>query len=276
MARNPLIRKAPKMTGKLTGGHKSAGILDDFSIRKNICTKDGTIEHVPTDDNDIVNKKYVTGGFVPYTGATTDVDLGANSLTVGDGTNYCEIKGDGEINLHGTARVNKSQVIALTSMKRGVGNPPAEGLKDGFVTLDFDDTNEEEVFFKFIAPDDYAIGTDMSMHLMFFVDTAPVAAANVRWCIEWKAIAPGETVDFTGGTGTLCDTHPITTGTPANDALLIECEDITGGAGAIAAEDLMLCRLYRDATHADDTFVGDARLIKAHVHYTADKLGEEL
>ena len=40
--RNPLIRQAPKMTGKGTGGHKSAGILDDFAVRKNVATKEGT------------------------------------------------------------------------------------------------------------------------------------------------------------------------------------------------------------------------------------------
>ena len=56
---NPLIRKFPKMTGKGTGGHKSAGILDDYAQRKNIATKEGTIEHIPTEENHIVNKEYV-------------------------------------------------------------------------------------------------------------------------------------------------------------------------------------------------------------------------
>ncbi len=59
--RNPLIRKTPKITGKSTGGHKSAGILDDHAIRKNIATKEGTLEKVPVNDSDIVNKKYVDG-----------------------------------------------------------------------------------------------------------------------------------------------------------------------------------------------------------------------
>ena len=56
---NPLIRKIPKMTGRGTGGHKSAGILDDHAVRKNIATKEGTIEHVPTEENHITNKDYV-------------------------------------------------------------------------------------------------------------------------------------------------------------------------------------------------------------------------
>ncbi|KKK88306.1 hypothetical protein LCGC14_2744490, partial [marine sediment metagenome] len=59
MARNPLIRKIPKMTGQGTGGHKSAGILDDFAVRKNVATKEGTVEKVPVNENDITNKAYV-------------------------------------------------------------------------------------------------------------------------------------------------------------------------------------------------------------------------
>lgn len=59
MARNPLIRKVPKMTGKTTGGHKSAGILDDNAIRKTVETRQGTIIKTPTVAKDIVNKEYV-------------------------------------------------------------------------------------------------------------------------------------------------------------------------------------------------------------------------
>ena len=38
---------------------QSMGIFDDFAVRKNVATKEGTIEQVPTADNHIVNKKYV-------------------------------------------------------------------------------------------------------------------------------------------------------------------------------------------------------------------------
>lgn len=43
--------------------HQSAGILDDFAVRKNVATKEGTIEKVPVNDSDIVNKKYVHDNF---------------------------------------------------------------------------------------------------------------------------------------------------------------------------------------------------------------------
>jgi len=60
MARNPLIRSNPPKLPTNTL-HKSAGILDDHAIRKNIATKEGTIEKVPVNNSDIVNKLYVDG-----------------------------------------------------------------------------------------------------------------------------------------------------------------------------------------------------------------------
>lgn len=57
MARNPLIPSKPKEV-RIIDLPKSAGILDDFAVRKNVATKEGTIEKVPVNDSDIVNKKY--------------------------------------------------------------------------------------------------------------------------------------------------------------------------------------------------------------------------
>jgi hypothetical protein len=61
---NPLIRK--KETSYTTAvPNQSAGILDDTPIRKTISTKQGTINHVPAEDFDIANKKYVDDTHVP-------------------------------------------------------------------------------------------------------------------------------------------------------------------------------------------------------------------
>ena len=56
MARNPLL--LPKGKPQSTELHKSAGILDDFAVRKNVATREGTIEKVPVNPSDIVNKAY--------------------------------------------------------------------------------------------------------------------------------------------------------------------------------------------------------------------------
>lgn len=199
----------------------------------------------------------------------------AGVTNIGDGgtTNYASFADDGEITLHGTARVTNHQTISLSAMKRGVGSPPGEGLVDGFPTLDFASGADEEVFFSFHTPSRYDGTMDMAIHLAFFVDTAPVAAAGVYFAVEWKVIAEGAAVDFSAGTATVGHLHAITTGTPANDEVLMEDIQIEGGAGAIASDSLILCRLYRDVSNAGDTFAGDVRLIATHVHYVSNKLG---
>lgn len=52
---NPLVRNKRKKVSFVDIPH-SSGILDDHAIRKNIASKEGTVEKVPVDNSDIVNK----------------------------------------------------------------------------------------------------------------------------------------------------------------------------------------------------------------------------
>lgn len=40
-------------------GGQSKGILDDYAVRKNVATREGTVEKVPVNPKDIANKAYV-------------------------------------------------------------------------------------------------------------------------------------------------------------------------------------------------------------------------
>ena len=58
--KNPyIIPKGNK--GQFKSVLHSKGILDDFAVRKVINIGEGTIEKVPVNDSDIVNKKYSDG-----------------------------------------------------------------------------------------------------------------------------------------------------------------------------------------------------------------------
>ena len=89
---NPLIPKKENSKRKFIDLPHSAGILDDFAVRKNIATKEGTIEKVPVNNNDIVNKAYSDGGsgdkFLLNTGdtATGDYNFDSNTFVI-DSTN---------------------------------------------------------------------------------------------------------------------------------------------------------------------------------------------
>ena len=70
MTKNPLMpQKAEKL--KMVEMNKSAGILDDFAVRKNVATGSGTIEKVPINNSDIVNKLYVDGNFLKLDGSNS-------------------------------------------------------------------------------------------------------------------------------------------------------------------------------------------------------------
>jgi len=249
--------------GEQSGGEESTlarievshdGSSDDEKGKIVFSTNDGSDSDTPTD--------HLT------------IDAAGNTYIGDRGSNYAEFKSDGELNLHGTARVYKDIQIGCSQMKKGVGSPPGEGLIDGFPTLDYDDSSEEESFCAMFGPLDWAGSTDATIHLEFFVDTAPAAAANVVWGVEYKSIPAGGTIDFSSGTTTDTDTVAITTGTPANDKKLHESTGLT--FSNLVQDGVLLFRLFRDATNASDTYTGDARFLKAHVHYTSDKLGTAL
>ncbi len=79
MAKNPLIRKKEK-SYTTPMKNQSAGILDDFAVRKVVATKEGSITRTPTDDIDITNKKYVDDAVAGGGGG-----FAANTILVLDG-----------------------------------------------------------------------------------------------------------------------------------------------------------------------------------------------
>ena len=84
MAKNPLI-PIKAVNKKFIELSKSAGILDDYAIRKNIATREGTIEKVPVNNSDIANKKYVDDSLaslnlpLSHTNAAEITDIGTNT-----------------------------------------------------------------------------------------------------------------------------------------------------------------------------------------------------
>ena len=75
-------------------GNKSAGILDDYAVRKVVSTREGTVEKVPVNDSDIANKKYVddtaaSGAITNLDGGNSDetfISIGMSPIDGGDST----------------------------------------------------------------------------------------------------------------------------------------------------------------------------------------------
>jgi len=195
---------------------------------------------------------------------------------LGDGgtTNYAQFAADGELTLLGTARVMVGEDIDIAIPKRPAANPPGESIEDGFPILDFDDGTDESIYIVYHIKQNYAAVGAIHLHVDFFVDTAPADAKNVVWGLEYKKQSHGDNFDFSAGTTTTTGTNAITTGTPANDKKIHESTNLILTTTGFVAHDIIFLRLYRDADHGSDDFVGDVRMNHIHIEYLSDRLGE--
>lgn len=129
--------------------------------------------------------------------------------------------------------------------------------------LAFDAATQEECFFKFIA-NDYGSG-NVTVTLWWHADTATTNA--VRWGAAIGAVSPADTVsrrtDAIGGTAV--ESNTTTSGT-ANDAVTTALT--LTSLDSLAADDLVVLWVYREAADAGDTMAGDAILEMVVVSYS--------
>jgi len=196
--------------------------------------------------------------------AATSIDLNAAS-NIGDGgtTNYAGFAADGELTLHGTARVKRHINLTAQDWKRGVGSPDI-GTHGTFPTLNFDAISDDMVYYSLLCPYKFEAGTTIK----FTVDWTYSGAQDdgtVCWGLEYINVTTGETVDGATTTITKTSAGEHTTGK------LVRTTFTTEMSGMVA-QDTIGMRLYRDVSA--DTLVADAVLINTHFEFTMDKLGK--
>jgi len=207
-----------------------------------------------------------------------------NVTMIGDGgsEHYTEIKASGEINLHGTARVFKNVELTPANVGKPSTNPPDEGEYQGFQFHRFDRGTEEQVYYLWHVPDDFATGNaSVKGHFGFFVENPPSGGGDeaVVLGFEYKKISPGDTFDFSAGTSEGTLTTTITDGEAAYK--WHETAEGMCTTTGWAAEDIILFRFYRDATNVNDTYDNEASSADNdvwvgiyHLQYLSDKLGK--
>lgn len=136
---------------------------------------------------------------------------------------------------------------------------------DGVFTYAFDKAAEEEVLFAVQIPHSYEPGTELRPH----VHWSPGASEHTgtcRWALEYtiasygKAFPVTKTIIMDDAGGGVAYAHQIADGA-----------DIPGTD--IKESAMLICRLYRDATNAADTFDADAFLLEFDLHFKQNKLG---
>ena len=219
---------------------------------------------------------YSEGGDVELTdGNLTTTGTGSfGSALIGDGgtTNYTEIKDDGEINLHGTARVLRDLWIDVSGIKAPGAKPATEVSHGNLETAAWQfsnegvEANQESVSWRIAPPYDM----DRTEGVKIRVGWSSASTGNVKWQLEYRWLSEDE--DTTQGaeeTLTVVDAASTT----ANGLVVT---DITGINAPSATDASIIFRLTRLSADAQDTISDTVELHGICFNYVSDKLGEAI
>jgi len=199
----------------------------------------------------------------------TKLQIVGDFKTGQDTTNYATFKGDGELNLYGTARVKKEFGVMLSDFNPGASGPTA-ALHDIFSTYEF--TLGDDMHTSFELPTDWEAGTDLEIEVYWAIDEAYADnSGEVRWSADWRAVAVGELIGA-GASGT-CDFGDVDIPATANTVVKTECS-ISGAS--LAQDDLIAFNGSRVALVAGSNPTAEPYIVAIRVEYIANKLGEAL
>ena len=190
----------------------------------------------------------------PYWG-----NLQSGNYTSWDYKGYQEMEGLAEV-------WDDLRVPASSARVNPVQNKPDfEPFIGGTRAYSFDPSTEESVYFAAQMPHAWALGTDIHPH----VHWAPSSGfgGNVVWGLECT-ISPIS--------GTFGSTFSYTLTQAAGSTSYfhkIKGFDWIDMSSYTTVSVMLNCRLYRDATSTDDTYVDEAFLLETDFHYRKDSLG---
>lgn len=237
----------------------------------------------PDDEVATIGDLPVITGLVPYTGATTDVDLGVNKLQIGDvsGGNYFEVQETGEVRLYGEATQWEDLRVPVLSTKTG-GTKDPDFVKvydngsgsQGVFAYAFDATTEEELYFMVQMPHSWKEGSDIHAHVHWIPTTIPDAVTNqVSWGLEYTWASLGSTF---GNTTIIYGDDETPAGDLTVDTHYLTELGIISGTGQTFSS-MIICRVFRDATGTGgtDSYAYDAALLEIDFHYEIDSFGTD-
>lgn len=177
--------------------------------------------------------------------------------------------------------------VPLTAGKLGLTNPPTwSQYRDngaasiGVYAYAFSDqavaANEEELWFQVQLPHNWKEGTDIKPHIHWGIKTAGAANEFVKWGLEYT----WANIDGTIGATTIITSNASSaaTATTSGDTTLVINKHYVTDIGTISGtgktiSSMLLCRVFRNSSHADDDLAQDAYGFEVDLHHEIDTLG---
>ena len=150
----------------------------------------------------------------------------------------------------------------------GANVPGWAVFRDGLYAYAFDDNKSEEIFVSIHISHTWKPGTNLYPHIHWSPGSSTASGTTVRWCIEYS-IAKGYGAGVFPSTTTIA-LESTTDGTAYNH-YIVEATDGQAFDG-VEVDSILMMRIYRDGTHANDTFSGDAFGLFVDVHFQEDRM----
>lgn len=136
--------------------------------------------------------------------------------------------------------------------------------------------NEEQMWFDVQLPHRYKEGTDIYAHIHWAVPSAGAAGLFVKWGLEYN----WQNVDGTFGNTTIItsDAASAANATTSGDASLAAYKHYVTNIGTISGagknlSSMLVCRLFRNSSHATDDYTAGAFGLEVDFHFEIDTLG---
>ena len=190
------------------------------------------------------------------------------SLSTGDATNKAVFAADGEMSLHGTARVKKEFTVPLSNFSPGASGP-TPALQGIFPSQEF--TIGDDMHTSFEVPTDCDTSEDIEIEVYWGIDEDYATnSGEVRWQADWRAVAVGENVTSGGSSGTV-DFGDVNI--PAAAHTLVKTEGVIPAA-SLSQDDLVALNGMRSALVAGSNPSAEPYIVMVNIEYYVNKLGE--
>ena len=218
--------------------------------------------------------------YVPYTGATGDVNIGTHGITsgsaiIGGATDKITIDASGNMSFGGDATVWDDVRIVPSQFDRpGVTDPTIQdwqpaGSGTTFKVWCFNQT--QAGYFTCQLPHSYKEGSDIHVHCHWTPKDRGVAE-DIK-TVAWKMDYSWANIDGTFGASATADMTDTCTGTNHKHKMTPSAT-LTGTSKNISS--MLVCKIYRDS---GDTWVGTTAngpaLLELDFHFEADSFGSK-
>jgi hypothetical protein len=169
-----------------------------------------------------------------------------------------------------------NDLVQDVTVRTGSNAPSPTIFIGGISAYEFSPTTMNECFVNFHMRHDYIAGTMVYPHVHWSHNTD--AAGVVRWGFEYTLARRNDSTGVVtfASPSTLYIEHTVSLG-ESYQHHVNEAADGLGIDGTNLQEDaLIICRVFRDATHINDTYPDPIHLLTVDIHYECNTLSTPL